>query len=89
MEAASPSNLGCTRPMCADDVASSVSLPKADPTSPQRRRDTAHRGGRELRSQWQRAAELLLGEGDIAALSGALELALFMDAKLDAAKMPA
>ena len=44
---------------------------------------------RELRSQWQRAAELLLGEADIAALSGALELALFMDAKLDVSKAPA
>jgi len=38
---------------------------------------------RELRSQWQRAAELLLGEADVAALSRALELALFDDAKLD------
>jgi hypothetical protein len=38
---------------------------------------------RELRSQWQRAAELLLGEADVAALSRALELALFYDAKLD------
>jgi hypothetical protein len=44
---------------------------------------------RELRSQWQRAAELLLGEADVAALSRALELALFMDAKLDVSKLPA
>jgi len=38
---------------------------------------------REPRSQWQRAAELLLGQADAAALSGAIELALFYDAKLD------
>jgi hypothetical protein len=44
---------------------------------------------RELRSQWQRAAELLLGEADVAAHSRALELALFMDAKLDVSKLPA
>jgi hypothetical protein len=45
--------------------------------------------GRELRAQWQRAAELLLGEADIAAFSRALELALFYDAKLDVSKIPA
>jgi hypothetical protein len=44
---------------------------------------------RELRSQWQHAAELLLGEADIGAFSKAVELALFYDAKLDVAKMPA
>ena len=44
---------------------------------------------RELRSQWQNAAELLLGEADIGAFSKAVELALFYDAKLDVAKMPA
>jgi hypothetical protein len=44
---------------------------------------------RELRSQWQRAAELLLGEADVGAFSNAVELALFYDAKLDVAKMPA
>jgi hypothetical protein len=37
---------------------------------------------RELRSQWQRACELLLAEADVAALSKAVELALFYDAKL-------
>jgi hypothetical protein len=37
---------------------------------------------REDRSQWQRAAELLLAEADVAALSKAVELALFYDAKL-------
>jgi hypothetical protein len=31
---------------------------------------------------WQRAAELLLAETDVAALSKAVELALFYDAKL-------
>jgi hypothetical protein len=36
---------------------------------------------REDRSQWQRAAELL-AEADVAALSKAVELALFYDAKL-------
>jgi len=43
---------------------------------------------RERRAQWQRAAELLLGEADVAALSRALELALFIDAKLDVSKIP-
>ena len=41
---------------------------------------------RELRAQWQRAAELLLGEADVGAFSKAVELALFYDAKLDLAK---
>ena len=37
---------------------------------------------REHRRQWQRAAELLLAEADVAALSRQLELALFYEAKL-------
>ena len=37
---------------------------------------------RELRPQWQRACELLLAEADVAALSKALGLALFYEAKL-------
>jgi hypothetical protein len=37
---------------------------------------------RGLRAQWQRAAELLLGEADVAGLSRQIELALFCDAKL-------
>jgi hypothetical protein len=37
---------------------------------------------REHRVQWQRAADLLLGEADVAELSKAVELALFYDAKL-------
>ena len=43
---------------------------------------------RELRSQWQRAAELLLAEADVA-FSKAVELALFFDAQLDVSKVPA
>jgi hypothetical protein len=38
---------------------------------------------REMRQQWQRACELLLGEADVGALSKQIELALFYDAKLD------
>ena len=37
---------------------------------------------RETTAQWQRAAELLLDGGDVAAFSKAVELALFFDAKL-------
>jgi hypothetical protein len=37
---------------------------------------------RELCPRWQRAGELLLAEADAAALSAAVELALFYDAKL-------
>jgi hypothetical protein len=40
---------------------------------------------RERRTQWQRAAELLLAEADVGALSKAVELALFYDPKLDVA----
>jgi len=42
---------------------------------------------RELSPRWQRAAELLLAEADVGALSKAVELALFDDAKLDVAAM--
>ena len=42
---------------------------------------------RERRTQWQRAAELLLAEADVAAFSKAVELALLYDAKLDVAAM--
>jgi hypothetical protein len=38
---------------------------------------------REHRSQWQRAAELLLAEAAVADFSRQIELALFYDAKLD------
>jgi hypothetical protein len=44
---------------------------------------------RELRSQWQRVAKLILAKEDTLTVSRALELALFMDAKLDVSKIPA
>ena len=40
---------------------------------------------RERSSRWQRAADLLLAEADVGALSKAVELGLFYDAKLDVA----
>jgi len=40
---------------------------------------------RELSARWQRAAELLLAEADVADFSKQVELALFMEAKLDLA----
>jgi hypothetical protein len=42
---------------------------------------------RELRSQWQRACGLILAKEDVLTVSRALELALFMDAKLDVSKL--
>jgi predicted secreted protein len=42
---------------------------------------------RERDTRWQRAAELLLEEADVAAVSKAVELALFYDAKLDITAM--
>ena len=42
---------------------------------------------RELRSQWQRVAKLILAKADVQAVSRALELALFYDAKLDVSKV--
>jgi hypothetical protein len=42
---------------------------------------------RETKTQWQRAAELLLAEADVAAFSKQVELALFFDAKLDVTAM--
>jgi len=44
---------------------------------------------RETSAQWQRAAELLLGQADVAAFSKQVELALFYDAKLDVSKVRA
>jgi len=41
---------------------------------------------RELRSDWQRACKLILAKEDVLTVSRALELALFMDAKLDVSK---
>jgi hypothetical protein len=43
---------------------------------------------RELRSHWQRACKLVLAHADVLTVSSALELALFMDAKLDVSKVP-
>ena len=40
---------------------------------------------RELSARWQRAAELLLAGADVADFSKQVELALFMEAKLDLA----
>ena len=42
---------------------------------------------RELRSQWQRVAKLILAKADVQAVSRALGLALFYDAKLDVSKV--
>jgi hypothetical protein len=38
---------------------------------------------RELRTHWQRACKLILAKEDVLTVNRALELALFMDAKLD------
>jgi hypothetical protein len=38
---------------------------------------------RELRGHWQRACKLILAKEDVLTVSRALELALFMDAKLN------
>jgi len=44
---------------------------------------------RETAAQWQRAAELLLAQADVAEVTRAVDLALFYDAKLDVSKVPA
>ena len=44
---------------------------------------------RELLQRWQRVAKLILAKEDALTVSRALELALFMDAKLDVSKFPA
>jgi hypothetical protein len=41
---------------------------------------------RERRPHWQRACKLILAKADVMTVSRALELALFMDAKLDVSK---
>ena len=43
---------------------------------------------RELRQHWQRACKLILAKADVLDVSRALELALFMDAKLDVSNVP-
>jgi hypothetical protein len=50
---------------------------------------TAMNKQREVRQRWQRAAKLILAKADVVTVSRALELALFMDAKLDVSKVPA
>jgi hypothetical protein len=42
-----------------------------------------------LRTQWQRVCKLILAKEDVMPVSRALELALFMGAKLDVSKVPA
>jgi hypothetical protein len=42
---------------------------------------------RELHSHWQRACKLILAKEDVLTVSRGLELALFMDAKLDVSKL--
>jgi hypothetical protein len=44
---------------------------------------------RELRQRWQRVAKLILAKENVLIVSRALELALFMDAKVDVAKVSA
>ena len=68
-----PTKDGCTLRTVAEARTYMIGLPKQ----------------RELQTRWQRVAGLILEEADVAAVSRQLELALFMDAKLDVAKMPA
>jgi hypothetical protein len=42
---------------------------------------------RELRDHWQRVCKTILAKEDVLTVSRALELALFMDAKLDVSKV--
>jgi hypothetical protein len=42
-----------------------------------------------LRDHWQRVCKLILAREDVLSVSRALELALFMDVKLDVSKVPA
>jgi hypothetical protein len=42
---------------------------------------------RELLSHWQRVAKLILAKEDVLTVSRAIELALFMDAKLEISKI--
>jgi hypothetical protein len=44
---------------------------------------------RELRDHWQRVCKLILAKEDVLTVGRALELALFMDAKLDVSKVAA
>jgi hypothetical protein len=67
-------------------------LPTKDGGTPRTIRDacdymTGMGKKRELLSHWQRVAKLILAHADVFAVSRALELALFMDAKLDVSKV--
>jgi hypothetical protein len=42
---------------------------------------------REVQTHWQRFCKLILAKEDVMTVSRALELALFMDAKLDVSKL--
>jgi hypothetical protein len=42
---------------------------------------------RELQTRWQRVAKLILAKEDVLTVSRALELALFMDAKLEVSQI--
>jgi hypothetical protein len=42
---------------------------------------------REVLNHWQRVAKLVLAKDDVVTVSRALELALFMDARLDVSKV--
>jgi hypothetical protein len=48
---------------------------------------TSIRKKREVLNHWQRVAKLVLVKEDVLTVSRALELALFMDAKLDVARI--
>jgi hypothetical protein len=42
---------------------------------------------RQLRTHWQRGCKLILAKEDVMTVTRALELAVFMDAKLDVSKL--
>jgi hypothetical protein len=74
--------------LCVNVVASGVPHPKPRRPLPTKDGGTLHTIGeqRELRPQWQRVAKLIVAKDDVLAVSRALELALFYDAKLDVSK---
>jgi hypothetical protein len=85
--------------LCPHVVASSVPLPKAHPTPPNKDGGTLRTvldaraymlrlsKDRERSARWQRAAQLLLAKADVGAVSRQLELALLYDGKLDVGAM--
>jgi hypothetical protein len=80
-------------------VASCVPLQKTNPAAPHKDGGTLRTvldartymlrlsKDRERNARWQRAAELLLAEADVGALTKQVELALFFEAKLDPTAM--